>query len=133
VLVYFNKYKNLLKNQLFLKNIKFNQVYMSESNNINNLDKNSQEYQEKLKRIKKQVAEVKDFYIHLMVYLVVNFSLVLVYFFSTENIENVGFWPIWPILGWGIGIIFHALSVFVFDGEVFAKWEDQEIAKRMKE
>jgi hypothetical protein len=106
---------------------------MSELNNINNLDKNSQEYQEKLKKIKKQVAEVKDFYIHLMVYLVVNFSLVLVYFFSTGYTEEDGFWPIWSILGWGIGIIFHALSVFVFDGEVFAKWEDQEITKRMKE
>lgn len=105
---------------------------MSELNS-NNLDKNSPEYQEKLKKVKKQVAEIKDFYIHLMVYLVVNFALVLIYFISRDQTGETGFWPIWPILGWGIGITFHALSVFVFDGGWFRKWEEEEINKRMEE
>jgi 2TM domain-containing protein len=43
------------------------------------------------------------------IYLVVNLLLVVIWALS-----GVGqFWPIWAMLGWGIGLAFHGWSVYV--------------------
>ena len=45
-------------------------------------------------------------------------------------------WFIWPLMGWGIGFAFHALSVFVFYpgiGTGFgADWEERKIKEIME-
>jgi class 3 adenylate cyclase len=46
----------------------------------------------------------ESFKIHLTVYLLVNFLLVGIWAASGGGY----FWPVWPILGWGIGVAFHA-------------------------
>jgi class 3 adenylate cyclase len=46
----------------------------------------------------------QSFKIHLTVYLLVNFLLVGIWAASGGGY----FWPVWPILGWGIGVAFHA-------------------------
>ena len=38
-------------------------------------------------------------------YIIVNSFLVGIWYFSSNHYTY--FWPIWPILGWGIGIAFH--------------------------
>jgi hypothetical protein len=50
---------------------------------------------------------------HLMSYVIVNAGLVGIYVAT-----NFGgyFWPIWPMLGWGIGVGVHATAVYM-DGE----------------
>jgi hypothetical protein len=49
------------------------------------------------------------FYIHLAVYVLVNAGLIALNLStSTEHL-----WFKWPLLGWGIGVGFHALAVFV--------------------
>ncbi|HTD06333.1 2TM domain-containing protein [Undibacterium sp.] len=46
------------------------------------------------------------FMIHLVVFLCVNTGLALL------NLQlGHGNWSIWPLFGWGIGIVFHGLSV----------------------
>jgi len=61
---------------------------------------------------KKRVEEKKGFFIHLTVYIVVNIMLVLIWAFAAGG----GFpWFIFPLGGWGIGILFHFLGVFVFE------------------
>lgn len=40
---------------------------------------------------------------HLAVYLIVNVMLVAIWALSGGGY----FWPVWPILGWGIGLAFH--------------------------
>ena len=45
----------------------------------------------------------RSFKIHLTLYLVVNVFLVGVWAASGGG----GFWPIWPILGWGVGVAVH--------------------------
>ena len=55
-----------------------------------------------LKRIKKR----RDFYWHLVTYLVVNALLVFVWAIG----PRVSFWPMWVMAGWGIGLAFHAWS-----------------------
>ena len=63
------------------------------------------------KQAEKRVAARTGFYIHLAVYVCVNILLFLIWWFVT----GAGFpWFIFPIVVWGIGIIFHALGAFVF-------------------
>ena len=63
---------------------------------------------------KARVEAKKGFFIHLTVYIVVNIVLVLIWAFAAGR----GFpWFIFPIFGWGIGLLFHYLGVFVFGGK----------------
>jgi uncharacterized membrane protein len=49
------------------------------------------------------------FYIHLAAYLAVNALLV----FINVTTSTAKLWFYWPLLGWGIGLLAHALAVFV--------------------
>ena len=48
---------------------------------------------------------------HLLTYILVNLLLVGIWFFS-GNSSNQPFWPKWPILGWGIGLLSHYLQTY---------------------
>lgn len=51
----------------------------------------------------------RDFLQHLTVYVVVNGALNLVWLLTTPG----GFyWPMFPLIAWGVGIIFHGLDVY---------------------
>lgn len=75
-------------------------------------------------------ARWQGFYAHLASFLIVNFFLVVV-----SVLTDSGAWPIWPILGWGIGLTFH----FVFtrfkpkpDDEGFIEWKvEREVRKKL--
>jgi hypothetical protein len=47
----------------------------------------------------------------LMAYFFVNTFLVCVWYFSSRN-HNTYFWPIWPMLGWGLGLAFHYFDAY---------------------
>ncbi len=84
--------------------------------------------EERYNRAKKRVKGIKDFYIHLIVYLVVSiFFLVLNLLTSPDSI-----WFYWPLLGWGIGLLFHASSVFFFKGLFGEDWEERKIKEIME-
>lgn len=83
---------------------------------------------EKYKKAKERVAELKGFYVHLVVYFVVNLVMVIYNLIVTP--EHL--WFIWPLFGWGIGISVHALSVFL-KGRLFGKdWEEKKIKEIME-
>ena len=76
---------------------------------------------------RKRVEEKKGFFIHLAVYIIVNIMLVLIWAFSADG----GFpWFIFPLGGWGIGVLFHFLGVFVFSRQ--SNWEKREIEKEVE-
>ena len=76
------------------------------------------------KQARKRVEEKKGFYTHLAVYILVNILLVLIWAFAAGG----GYpWFIWPLGGWGIGLLFHFLGVFVFSQRT--DWERREIEK----
>ena len=50
----------------------------------------------------------RDFRSHLFAYVVINALLVGIWAFTGADF----FWPIFPILGWGIGIAFNAWDVY---------------------
>ncbi|HEY7596178.1 MAG TPA: 2TM domain-containing protein [Actinophytocola sp.] len=58
---------------------------------------------------RKRLEERRGFIPHFIVYLVVNTGFVLVW---TMTGPDGFFWPIIPILFWGVGIVLHAWNAF---------------------
>ena len=55
-----------------------------------------------------RIEAKRGFNVHAALYLIVNLLLVFIWGFS-----DVGyFWPVWPIVGWGVGLAFHGWSTF---------------------
>ena len=90
----------------------------------------------KYKKAKKRVKEIKDFFIHLTVYVVVNLTLIII----NLGIFQSGFAgieiPKWPMLTtpffWGIGLLFHGLNVFKHNFHFFKDWEERKIKEFME-
>jgi len=59
---------------------------------------------------KKRVEEKKGFRIHAITYIVVNAFLALIWWLTGAGYR----WFVWPLAGWGIGLLFHGLGVYVF-------------------
>lgn len=74
-----------------------------------------------------RVAEIKDFHGHLLIYLLVNLMLVGIYLATGAD----HFWPIYPILGWGIGLVSHAASTYGMFGFVNSEWEERKVREIM--
>lgn len=76
---------------------------------------------------RKQVKELKEFYMHLFTY-VVTLSFLLI----VNLISNPGYlWVKWTAIGWGIGVIMHAMHVFETSSLFSSAWEKREIEKRL--
>tara|TARA_R100000935_G_scaffold56495_2_gene88176 strand:- start:687 stop:1034 length:348 start_codon:yes stop_codon:yes gene_type:complete len=91
---------------------------------------------EKLERAKKQVAEIKGFYIHLIIYIIINLLLLLVAMgvFSGDRFR-FGM-PSWghfttPFF-WGIGLFFHGLKVFGSKSKILKDWEERKIKEYLE-
>ncbi|EJQ45799.1 hypothetical protein IEE_02177 [Bacillus cereus BAG5X1-1] len=78
-------------------------------------------------RAKKRMENLKAFYIHLTVYILVNLML----FFINISSDSSKLWFLYPLGGWGIGIVIHGLTTFPFG--IFGKeWEERKIKKYME-
>ena len=58
-------------------------------------------------RAKKRVEEIKGFYIHLGVFMVVNLGLFAINMLTSPDT----LWFYWPLLGWGVGVAIHAFTL----------------------
>ena len=55
--------------------------------------------------------EKRGFYIHFIIYIIVNIGIFAQWWYITDG---VGFaWPITTTIGWGIGVVAHFIAVFV--------------------
>jgi hypothetical protein len=72
-----------------------------------------------IKRLKKR----RDFVGHLLVYVLVNTFIVLIWFMSGSN---GFFWPVFPIVGWGIGVVMNAWDVYRND-----EFDEMQIHREM--
>jgi transcriptional regulator with XRE-family HTH domain len=70
------------------------------------------------------VKGVKEFYTHLLMYLV--FAIVFSVAFGIRN-------PMifWGVIGWGVGVIIHGLNVYEVVNVLGPKWERRQIEKRL--
>lgn len=75
---------------------------------------------------KKQVARIREFYLHLIVYMIINAMLLML-----DLVTGPGFWFFWPLMGWGIGLAMHALNTFRFRGMLGTEWEEKKIQEFM--
>jgi len=80
----------------------------------------------KYDRAKKHVEELKGFYIHFTIY------LIMVPVFIYLNVRSTGFpWAIFPIFGWGFGVVGHAMEVFKYNPFLGKNWEERKIREFM--
>ena len=90
---------------------------------------------EKFKRAKKKVDNLKGFYIHLTVYILVNaFILINIYLETVRS--NSEFWTwehFFVLFAWGIGLFFHAVGVFRLNPFFGKDWEKRQIEKYIRE
>ncbi|MGO3184048.1 MAG: 2TM domain-containing protein [Aequorivita sp.] len=83
--------------------------------------------EKKYKLAKKQLEKLKGFYIHLAIYII--FIPVLIYL---NIISRAGFpWALFPILGWGFGIMGHASETFNYNPFFGKNWEERKIRELM--
>ncbi len=86
------------------------------------------ENQEIYQRAKKRVEAKIGFYIHLTVYVGVNILLIIINLSTSPQY----IWFKWPLLGWGIGLFFHGMSIFVFSGKKLKGIKEKMIEKEIK-
>lgn len=84
------------------------------------------EDQEAYAKAKKRVEAKIGFYIHLAFYLGVNALLIIINLSTSTRY----LWFKWPLIGWGIGLLFHGLAVYVFSKGLSIK--ERMIEKEMK-
>ena len=53
---------------------------------------------------------------HLTVYIIMNVFFWMVWYFTGQRYPGaIRFpWPIWPMMGWGIGLFFHFMGAYVY-------------------
>ncbi|MDH3698896.1 MAG: 2TM domain-containing protein [Flavobacteriaceae bacterium] len=93
------------------------------------------EQNDKYKRAKKKIEQLKGFYIHLTVYVLVNIFILINIYISTLE-DNEVFWQwehFFVCFAWGIGLAFHAINVFGFNPFIGKDWERKQIEKYMRQ
>ncbi len=84
--------------------------------------------EERLARARRRLAALKGFYIHLFVFAMVLAGLTII------NLATGGpWWVLWVLLGWGIGLLAHALTVFGRTSQAIANWEERKLRQFLDE
>jgi hypothetical protein len=69
------------------------------------IDRESEEWN----RARKRVTERREYGTHVVAYVVVNASLVLIWALTGAGY----FWPAWVLGAWGIGLVLHGWETFI--------------------
>jgi len=83
---------------------------------------------DKYQRAKDKVLEIKKFYSDLTSFIIVITILAIVNYWVNEWRYA---WFLWVVLGWGIGLIFHAMKTFDWNPLFNKNWEDRKIKEFM--
>ena len=82
----------------------------------------TEENRQRLEDAKRRVAALKGFYIHLIVFMAVNLGLTVLNIATGDD-----WWVQWVWLGWGIGVLAHAIAVFGRGSKSVKNWENRKI------
>jgi len=84
--------------------------------------------EERIARARRRLAALKGFYIHLFIFAVVMAGLTLV------NAAVGGpWWVLWVLLGWGVGVLAHGLTVLGQSSRAIAHWEERKLKEFLDE
>ncbi|MGI9552383.1 MAG: 2TM domain-containing protein, partial [Aurantibacter sp.] len=80
------------------------------------------------KKAKERVENIKGFYGNLLAYCIV------IPFLALLNYQTTSFpWVVFPILGWGFGVVAHGMEAFGYNPLWGKKWEERRIKKYMED
>ena len=88
---------------------------------------NNYQEEERYFKARKRVEEIKGFYGNLIAYVVVNIGLMVLNLLTSPGY----LWFFWPMLGWGIGVLFHGMKVFNYMPFFGKEWEEKKIKEFM--
>jgi hypothetical protein len=80
------------------------------------------------KEARNRARRLRGFYVHALVFVLVNLGFFAVNFLTTPG----KWWFGWPTLGWGIGLMAHGLSVAAVPGLFGADWEERKIREYLE-
>ena len=124
-----NRYSSAQKNVEIQKNEKTFIVKIPLlTQNLIRMNQQNQFTEEEMRQAREEVRERIGFFGNLIAYILVCGTFVVI------NLTQGGyFWAIWPIIGWGTGVIFHGLGVFVFGRKGSGNsWEDRQARKLLE-
>lgn len=87
---------------------------------------------ERYERAVKRVKRIRGFYIHTLVYVVINIMIVIINIQKLGAGESYFQWHnFFTLLFWGIGLLAHGLSVFLPNIILGNDWEERKIKEFM--
>ncbi len=75
-------------------------------------------------QLRQEAHKRVDFRRHLAVYTIIIGALWLIWFFTGSAYP----WPVWPMIGWGIGLVFH----YFFEYRSFRMFSEEEEFEKLK-
>ncbi|GGW40475.1 2TM domain-containing protein [Arenibacter certesii] len=93
----------------------------------------------KRKRAKRRIEELKGFYVHLVIFIVINLSISINKILRNiregetlwEAFWDFGTFAVW--IFWGVGLVFHASKTCNYNPFFTKKWEERQVKKFMEE
>ena len=85
---------------------------------------NDEVYEYARRRVEAKIG----FYIHLAVYICINALLIGIDLAMASD----ALWFFWPLLWWGVGVVFHGLKVFEVFPVLGKDWEERKIKELME-
>ena len=82
------------------------------------------------KMARERVKAKRDFYKHLVIYVVVNIMLVIIWAFPTGGGHP---WFLWVLGFWGLGVLMNFLEVFVWQKRGTKEAVEKEVEKIRRE
>ncbi|WP_343549632.1 2TM domain-containing protein [Ralstonia sp.] len=76
-----------------------------------------------LRRARHRAGVRLGFQIHLLSFLAINAGLAVI------ALSRGQFWFVWPLLGWGLGLAAHGLSLAWSQGNGYQRMVEQELAR----
>jgi hypothetical protein len=93
------------------------------------MEPNNYKYEQARERVKK----LKGFYIHLVIFVVIN-SFILINAYIATMYNEDSFWQLrtfFTLIFWGIGLAFHAFGVFGTRLVFSKEWEERKLKEFM--
>ncbi len=102
-----------------------------ENYNLKQLGNKEYQKEQAYIRAKKRVKELKGFYWHAFWYLVVNIFIISMVAINSNNNDFWHFGTFTTAFFWGLGLGFHALSIFGKDLFFSKNWHERKIREYM--
>ena len=81
------------------------------------------------RKAKKKAREIRSFYINLLCYCIVIPTLIVINLYFTPELH----WFYFSMIGWGMGLLFQAISTFGWNPFFGKNWENRKLKQFMDE